>query len=352
MTSGKTPFSGKSLTVLGEIDPKDMGVTLIHEHLFNDCSFYYKVPDREDERHLKDEPVSFENVFKVRRSPSACLDNMRLDDEALAIKEVSRFATSGGRTVVDVTNHGLARNPEGLVRIAKATGLNIIMGSGYYLKQSHGPSLSARTEKDIEDEIVRDVLEGVDGTGIRAGIIGELGCNWPLDPTERKVLQAGAKAQARTGAPLCVHIGRHHQSPIELALILKDNGANMRKVSMCHLDRDAPPYSTLHTLADMGCYFEFDLIGQETFDYPYVYLDRLTDWQRVHVIRDMIAEGLIDNILLSHDIGHKHRLTKFGGHGYAHISDVTVPLMKRKGITDEQIQHILVANPARLMAFE
>jgi phosphotriesterase-related protein len=352
MADKKTNFSGKVLTVLGEIDPSDLGVTLVHEHLINDNSFYFKQPERAEDAHYVNEPVSFENVFWVRRTPTGCLDNMRLDDEGLAIKEASRFKKSGGKTIIDVTSIGLNRQPEALVRIAKATGLQVVMGSGYYLKQSHSADLKDRPEKDIEDEIVRDIVEGVGPAKIKAGIIGELGCNFPLDPTERKVLTAGAKAQARTGAPLSVHIGRHHQSPIELALILRDNGCNMKKVTMCHLDRDAAPYSTLHTLAELGCFFELDLFGQETFDYPYVHLDRITDWQRVHIIRDMIAEGLLNHILVSHDIGHKHRLTKFAGHGYAHISDVTVPLMERKGITNEQIQHILVTNPARLMSFE
>jgi len=345
-------LSGKVLTVCGAVDPSALGLTLVHEHLLIDSSFYFKAPSNLDDAKFVGQRVNLENLYWIRKNCTSNFDNMKLDDEAVALKELALFRAAGGATIVDAGSVGLARDPLGLVRISRTSGLNVVMGCGYYVQQSHAPDLKDRTEEEIEEEIVRDVLVGVDGTGVRAGIIGELGCSWPLDVTEEKVLRAGARAQRRTGAPLSVHIGRHHAAPIEDALILRRSGANMSKVVVCHLDRDLPDYSTLRTLAEMGCFLEFDMFGQETSDYPYTPIDRIPDWQRVHVIRDMIAEGLLDHIVVSHDVAHKHRLASYGGHGYAHLPISIVPLMRRKGIKDEHIEQILVKNPARLMRFE
>ena len=81
-------------------------------------------------------------------------------------------------------------------------------------------------------EIVNDVVEGVGDTGVRAGIIGELGCSWPLRPNEAKVLKASAQAQKETGAPITIHPGRHIDAPFEIIDVLDKAGADISRVVM------------------------------------------------------------------------------------------------------------------------
>jgi phosphotriesterase-related protein len=223
------------------------------------------------------------------------------------------------------------------------------MGCGYYVDLSHPTALGTMTKEEIEEEIVRDIQVGVGESGIRAGIIGELGCSWPITPNEVKVLHAGAAAQRRTGAAITIHTGRNKHSPIEIAEILQSAGADMSRVVMGHLDREWPDFDILRRIACMGCVIAFDTFGQETWNYPLAPMDRLTDWQRVEAICVLAADGLLDQIVVSHDIGFKHRLSNFGGSGYHHILTTVRPVMRRKGLTESQLHTLLVDTPRRLL---
>ena len=341
---------GEVQTVLGPVSPDRLGVTMVHEHLLLDLTCLFVEPESADDRALSRQPLSLDNLAWVRRNWNSSLDNLRLDDEALAIEEARELKLEGGGTLVEVSNVGLARSPLGLARIARATGLNVVMGAGYYVDVAHPPDMDSRSEADLEEEMVRDVTEGVGNTRLRAGIIGELGCSWPLTPNERKVLRAGARAQARTGAAITIHIGRDVHSPIEIADCLADAGADLSRVILGHMDRIAHPMEIMTGLAERGCYIAFDTFGQETWVYPFSPSDRLSDVQRVDLQMALIAEGFLDRLLVSHDVGYKHRLSAYGGCGYAHILSTVAPHhMRRKGMTDEHLHAILVENPARVL---
>ena len=102
---------------------------------------------------------------------------MQLMDQQLAINEAMFYKRAGGGTIVEVSNIGMSRDPLGLANIARATGLHIIMGSGYYMGQSHPEELTGMTDEEVAGGIIADIKEGVGNTGIRAGIIGEIGCS-------------------------------------------------------------------------------------------------------------------------------------------------------------------------------
>jgi phosphotriesterase-related protein len=340
---------GEAQTVTGPVSADQLGIVMMHEHLLLDVCCYFHEPIGQRDRAIAHQPVSLKNLSWIRRNWTSNLDNMRLDDEVIAIEEVSEYKLAGGATIVDVGNIGLARNPIGLHRIAQATGLQIVMGCGYYVDLSHPTALGTMTKEEIEEEIVRDIQIGVGESGIRAGIIGELGCSWPITPNEVKVLHAGAAAQRRTGAAITIHTGRNKHSPIEIAEILQSAGADMSRVVMGHLDREWPDFEILRRIARMGCVIAFDTFGQETWNYPLAPMDRLTDWQRVDAICVLVADGLLDQIVVSHDIGFKHRLSNFGGSGYHHILTTVRPVMRRKGLTESQLQTLLVDTPRRLL---
>lgn len=344
--------AGEIQTVRGAIPASQAGLTLCHEHLLVDCSCYYCEPAAEEDKTRAHQKVALQNLSWIRRNYLTNLDNLRLDDVDTAIAEATEFKAAGGATIVDVGNNGLGRDAEGLRRISEASGVNIVMGAGYYVGLSHPAGFDSRSEKSIEDEIVRDIEEGVADTGVRAGIIGEIGCTWPLQDNERKVLRAAARAQRRTGMGLTIHIGRHPDSPVQIAGILRDAGADLNRVVMGHLDRGWPDRDKLLELARTGVYLELDMFGRDTWSYPHAPIDIITDWQRIELMKMLIAEGYIEKTLISHDIGFKYRLTSYGGSGYAHIPRWMVPLMIGKGITREQVDTILVRNPARLLAIQ
>ncbi|MFC1984719.1 phosphotriesterase-related protein, partial [Chloroflexota bacterium] len=201
-------ITGKVQTVLGIVDADSLGVTLPHEHLLCDLTMYFVEPTEASEKGMAHEPISLENLSWIQIHSHNNWDNMRLTDEKLAIKEVLLYRWAGGDTIVELSNIGLSRGPLGLARIARATGLNVVMGSGYYVGLSHPSEVAAKTEEEITGEIVRDITVGVGETGVRAGIIGEIGCSAPLEENERKVLRASAAAQQRTGAAINIHPSR------------------------------------------------------------------------------------------------------------------------------------------------
>jgi phosphotriesterase-related protein len=128
--------SGQVMTVLGPIDARTLGITLMHEHILNDCRCWWHKPPEPERQHLAEGPVRLEILGELRMDPFVNLANCALDDEPLAISELGMFAGLGGRSIVDPTCRGIGRNPEALARISTATGLNIVMGAGYYLESS------------------------------------------------------------------------------------------------------------------------------------------------------------------------------------------------------------------------
>jgi phosphotriesterase-related protein len=152
-------------------------------------------------------PVVMEHLGELLRSPLVSLDNLRLDDVPLMIQELSRFAGVGGGAVVELTSNGLKRNPLGLCAISRATGVHVVMGAGYYVAAAHPPELADRSVDDLADEMVREIRDGVGDTGVRPGIIGEIGTGNPMLPAEARVVRAAARAAGETGLALNIHVG-------------------------------------------------------------------------------------------------------------------------------------------------
>ncbi len=348
----RSPLAGRAQTVLGPIAGEDMGITLPHEHLLIDFTVMFKEPESEEERVLARQPVRLDNLGWVRRNFSSSLDNLQLLDEGVARDELLLYRHAGGRTLVDPTNRGLSRDPLALARVSHATGINIVMGSGYYVAASHPPDMDAKTVDGIAREIVTDLTAGVGETGVRAGFIGEIGTTWPWTANERKVVQAAVLAQRETGAPLMIHPGRHERLPLEIVDVIRREGADLRRTIMCHIERTIVDPTVLLELAATGVYLEYDLFGLETSYYPYnPIFDMPNDAGRVRQILFLIEHGHLDQILMSHDIAYKHCLTRWGGFGYHHLLLSVMPRLRHKGADDKTIQTLLVDNPRRAFVF-
>ena len=236
--------------------------------------------------------------------------------------------------------------------VSNATGVNIVMGASHYVNTHHPPGMDDLTEDDIVDLIVGDITEGAQGTGIRSGIIGEVGCAWPLADNERKVLKASARAQRMTGAPLLIHPGRDETAPLEIIDILDRAGADLSHTIMGHLDRTVFERETLKQIAESGCYMEWDLFGWVGSYYAAnPDIDMPSDDQRLERIAWISSEGYGRKVVVAHDICTKHRLEKYGGHGYSYILDHIAPRMLTRGFTPEGVHDILVSNPAEALTF-
>jgi len=347
-----TPLSGQAQTVLGPIAAEAMGVTLPHEHLFIDFEVMFKEPSGGSERGLARQPVSLANLGWVRQHFSSNLDNLQLLDEKVARDEALLFKHAGGQTFVDPTNRGLARDPLALARVARATGLNIIMGSGYYVAAAHPPDMDTRTVDDIAREIVTDLTVGVGDSGVRAGFIGEIGTTWPWAENEKKVVRAAVAAQRDTGAALMIHPGRHERLPLDIVDFLGREGADLGRTVMCHIERTIADPAVLLELAATGVYLEYDLFGLETSYYPYnPAFDMPNDGERMRQILFLIERGHLAQVLMSHDIAYKHCLTKWGGFGYHHLLVNVIPRLRAKGADDKTIQTLLVDNPRSAFAY-
>jgi phosphotriesterase-related protein len=226
------------------------------------------------------------------------------------------------------------------------------MGAGWYIDKVHPEDMDSRTENDLAKQIIKDLTEGINETNVKAGIIGEIGCSWPLTDNERKVLRAAATAQDETGAPILIHPGRDESAPIEILEILAEAGANLERVIMGHLDRTVFSDDTTIEIAKSGCYMEYDLFGNESSHYPLPGSYMPNDEQRLEKIQLLMNEGFGEKILVAQDICTKHRLVKYGGHGYHHILQNIIPRMKQKGFSKEEIDNIVTNNPSKILTFE
>ena len=220
------------------------------------------------------------------------------------------------------------------------------MGCGYYVNDYQDPKNHGRSVDDFAQEIIGQVLHGAWGTDVRAGMIGEIGCQAPWTATEKKVMQAAADRRSETGAAINVHPGRHPDQPQEVADFIKAAGKPTERVVISHIDRTIFDEERLLRLADSGVTIEFDLFGQEASYYGLSDIDMPNDATRLELIRALIDHGHLDRVVISHDICYRTRLTTFGGHGYGHIFRNVVPMMKERGYSEDEIDAILVRNPA------
>ncbi|GAM19702.1 hypothetical protein SAMD00019534_028770 [Acytostelium subglobosum LB1] len=355
------------MTVTGLVNPEDLGVTHMHEHIIINYLPLYEEPSEHDlkdaccnhahggqPRQLHKEKITLDNVGWIQYNYNKNLFNLELNEQDVALHELALFKNNGGKTIVEVTTAGIGRDPAQLQQISEKSSLNIVMGAGYYIDLCINKIVTDKTEKEMEDEIVKQLLEGTDGTNVKCGIIGEVGCSWPLRESERKSLVASARAQVRTGVTISIHPGRSTKAPIEILNILTENGADLSRVVMGHIDRTIHDVSIMVELAKTGCTLEFDLFGMEMSHYPWGgdVVGMPNDNQRIQWIAELIAAGYGKQIVVSHDVYSKHRLATYGGHGYHHILHNIVPRMKKLGIKDEHIQDILVNTPKRLLTIQ
>ena len=355
-------MTGKVMTVNGPIDSDDVGVCIMHEHIFidfwRDKEPGFNAPAT-DVAHWN-EKLTLENLY-LARSHKPIKDNYMLTDEGVAFNDLIAYRHLGGATVVDVTNIGLGRDPLALQRISNATGLNIVMGSGWYQKFYHPTDMDDRTVEDLTEEIIRDVTVGVGNTGVKSGIIGEVGVNGnPLTPNEEKSIRASGRASRATGAAITFHSGGTGREKFQVAKWLADEGADLSRTIYGHSNSYAGEVDLLLELLELGVYVQFDTLGRVMAPVarkpitlapprptdPQVAADALV----AECIPQLLEAGYEDRILLSQDVCMKMHLHAYGGTGYTFVLEKFLPYLRHLGVTDAQIHKMMVANPKRALA--
>jgi predicted metal-dependent phosphotriesterase family hydrolase len=302
-------------TVLGRIDPSELGVTLPHEH--TQIALWH-IESRWDYWQLtRDEPV--------------------------ILAELERFRSAGGRSLVDLTLPGVGRDPSWLAGLAQAAGLNIVMGSGYYPPEAR---IDRRSVDDLADELVREATDGVDESGVFPGIIGEIGTDKPwVSAAEERVHRAAARAAKRIGRSITTH---SVMSPVGLAQlrILEEEGLDPSRVVIGHSD-SYPVLDHYLEIIRRGASIEFDFIGMTFTAAEQHGEDRL-----VEILGELLSRGHTDRVLLSQDVCNDAQLARYGGHGFVYLAEKFLPRLRYAGVTEADIETMTVANPRRILTIE
>jgi 5-phospho-D-xylono-1,4-lactonase len=298
-------------TVLGDISPDQLGICLPHEHLFGQP------------------PAQFAE------------DDLTYDDEAGAIQEMRLFYEAGGRSLVEMTTPDYGRNAEALRRISQSTGIHVISATGYNKDKFAAPLIQDASVEDLTERFIHDVTVGMDGTDIKAGVIKGGSMLNEISPLAEKVFHADARAHHATGAPISTHTEAGTMA-LEQVELLRSEGVKPEHIIIGHTDR-LLDWEMHSRLARTGVYMGFDQISKEKY-YP--------DQLRAEFIARLVAEGHGQQLLLAGDTARKSYWAHNGGAGYIFILQNFVPMLRAQGVTEAQIQDLLVHNPARALTFK
>jgi phosphotriesterase-related protein len=305
------------MTVSGPIPPESVGFALPHEH--TRVSLWH-IPGRFDYWELA-------------------------ADELTIADELRDFRRRGGRTLVDLTVPGIGRDPERLRRLASGTGVQIVMGCGWY----RGPYYPAealidrRSVDNLADELVTEFEHGVGETGIRPGIIGEIGTDKPwISALEERVHRAAARAAIRTGMTVTTHGVQSAVGEAQLDLFLSE-GVDPGRVVIGHAD-SWPDLDYYLAILDRGANLQFDFLGHR-FD-P---VDEQREPRIVELIVELLERGYGAQILLSQDVCHDMQLKVNGGFGYTYLQQHFLPALRTAAVGEGELERIMVENPRRIL---
>ncbi|GGE55364.1 hydrolase [Pullulanibacillus camelliae] len=298
-------------TVTGKQEPQVLGQTLIHEHVVLDLSHI-----RQDQ-----DPILQES------------DELN--------EELSRLISAGCGGIVEVTNHGMGRDVIALQNLSKKHGVPIVAATGFYKQDYYPPHVFEMTEDEIYELFVQELTQGIGNTGICAGIISEIGSSLnAITVAEEKVFRAAARAQKDTGAPLSTHCELGTMGSEQLRLFFEcDN--DLSKISIGHQDLNGNR-NEYEFLLKAGVYIQFDTIGKNNY--------RLND-ERVEDVLFLLEKGYVKQLMLSCDITKKSYLKVNGGFGYEHLFTEFLPALKARGVSDKEIETMMIDNPRRFLSF-
>ena len=314
-------------TVLGEISEQQLGVCLPHEHIWCDQRLGPRV-----------------DLLGTTRSESTF---MRLDDFDVMVAELKAYKNAGGHSMIDVTCDGWGRDLDTLSRLSEVSEVHIIATAGYYIEPHIPKFVHEWPIEKLADHITKEIEKGVGKSQRRCGISKSAIHRAKVEGIELKVLKAVAIAQKRTGAVITTHTtgNRRMEIPggvagVQQLEILKSEGVDPSRLIVGHVD-ERPDIDVLSWLADEGCFIQFDVIGKEHF---------LLDQTRAELLFELIRRGHLNSLLLSQDTSRKRWLRDGGHSGYCYIFENFSHRLKSVGISNAEIEVMMITNPARALS--
>ncbi len=248
------------MTVRGPIAPGDVGVTLMHEHLFIDLRHLWHAPAFEWQKEVVDAAITLAGRGLLNLDSYVSRTNLVLDDADLAVAELAPVRELGGGALVDLTTTGIKPRPATLREVSERSGLHIVSGCGYYTGVTHPPEVASLSEPELVERLVHDIEHGIGGSDVRPGIIGEIGTSAPIEPNEEKVLRVAAAAQRRTGLAINVHVAIWGRQALHALDVLDRAGADLSRVVVSHLD-ELIDLDHHREILRRGAYVEYDCFG-------------------------------------------------------------------------------------------
>ncbi len=266
----------------------------------------------------------------------------KLDTFDITKEEFLRLKELGVTRVVDVSNVGIGRDVDYVIKMEEATGLNIYMSTGYYKEPFLPKEVEELSVEELAKKMIDDIKIGIDGKTKCAALIGEIGTGFEImTELEKKVFQAAAIAQKTTGVFITTHtsLGKLGHEQLDF---LENLGVDLNKVILGHVALSGD-LSYIKSLLKRGVYVEFDTIGKNNY---------LPDETRVDFIKTLCEEGWSEKLLMSVDLTRRSHLKTNGGIGYAYLIETFVPMLKEVGVKESNLKNMLVENPKRILGVE
>jgi phosphotriesterase-related protein len=356
------------MTILGAIDPGELGFTSMHEHVLYDGTVYFKRTEGKFPEGLPvkaDDPVRLENIGLLQRNFTLTKDACSMHDEEWMAAEVAEFKESGGGALVDQSAPGLRGDVSAIRRISEKTKVHIISTTGLYTEDSWPERFKGMRHEEYAAYMLDEIRNGIEGTGIKPGAIKIA----VLDLTEQqeKALRAAGRVVNETGLMLTVHPGFDiGNDGRRIVKILKEEGVDLERVVIAHGDgffvsTDLktlildPESWHLHIdyhkeILDQGANISIDCFGHQ-------WASEITgwmiekDWHRLGGLVALIKEGYSQQIVLGTDTFIKILTRRGGGEGYCRLTRFVVPTLRDVGVSDFDIRNMTRRNPARLLAY-
>lgn len=317
-------------TYLGPIRSDQLGVTLIHEHLF--------VRNPELERNLPD----------GEWEPAVAVET--------AVRGLAELGELGIRTVVDLTVPGLGRDAALVRQVARRAPINVVAATGWYTSNAlpvyfayHGPGRTIDRPDPLIELFVRDITEGIAGTGVRAGMLKVMTDVDGITPDVARVMEAAAVAHQQTGVPITTHSRPESRNGLAQQSLLTARGVPPDRIIIGH-SGDTEDLSYLRELMDNGSTIGMDRFGMEQV---------LPDDGRIRTVTALLEEGYADRMVLSHDAAFYSHVTPPSWRArnaprwrMDTIPRSILPSLRRHGVSSEEIEQMMVHNPRRLLEVE
>ena len=261
----------------------------------------------------------------------------RLDQYDLICQEMKDLRALGVSNIIEMTNRYMGRNPQFMLDLMRETGINVVACTGYYQNAFFPEHVAAHSVEQLAQEMVDEIVIGIDGTELKAGIIAEIGSSeGVITPLEEKVFIAAARAHIETGRPISTHTSFSTMG-VEQLVLLQAHGVDLSRVTVGHCDLKDNLDNILRMI-ELGAYVQFDTIGKNNY-YP--------DEKRIAMLHAIRDRGLLSHVMLSMDITRRSHLKANGGNGYDYLLTTFIPQLRQSGFSQADVDTMLRDNPSQ-----